>query len=255
MVLCSGLHQPPLPGTIQLQPSTHTTAAPASVAPDQGSYPTRQLPCVPVSIATVVCYLRCRNSGILKRIPKGARLAATNLLSKLIHDILQHPLYTSSWSKILGFPSACLVKPLQGGKSRNLTTQIVKQIYEYDHGVVEPPPELLGFRPSRRTIPPKKKSHDEAIAMLTSVKLEDGDVNGAVRLLCSDDRLASPDETTFDELRRLHLRGGPNLDCGVQTTEFIKRSLFHIVGRSLLRMSHRFKFHLQRSVRLSSHSQ
>jgi len=40
--------------------------------------------------------------------------------------------------------------------------------------------------------------------MLASVKLEDGDVKGAVRLLCSDDRLASPDETTFDELRRLH---------------------------------------------------
>jgi len=40
--------------------------------------------------------------------------------------------------------------------------------------------------------------------MWAYVKLEDGDVKGAVRLLCSDDRLASPDETIFDELRRLH---------------------------------------------------
>jgi len=126
--LCSGSHQPPLPETIHLQPSTHTTAAPASVAPDQGSSPARQLPCVPVSIATVLCHPRCHNSGILKRIPKGARPTATNLLSKLIRDVLQHPLSTSSWSKLLGFPSACLAKPLRGGKSRNLTTQTVKQI-------------------------------------------------------------------------------------------------------------------------------
>ena len=39
---------------------------------------------------------------------------------------------------------------------------------------------------------------------MASVKLEDGDVKGAVRLLCSDDRLAVSDESTFDELRRLH---------------------------------------------------
>jgi hypothetical protein len=36
-------------------------------------------------------YPRC-NKSILKRIPKGARPAAANLLSKLIRDVLQHPL-------------------------------------------------------------------------------------------------------------------------------------------------------------------
>lgn len=52
--------------------------------------------------------------------------------------------------------------------------------------------------------------HDEAIARLASVKLEDGDVKGAVRLLCSDDRLAFPDESTFDDLRRLHPTAPPD---------------------------------------------
>jgi len=149
---------------------------------------------------------------------KGARPAATKLLSTLIRDVLQHPLSTSSWSKLLG------------GKSRNLTKRrSLSRLCEYDHGVVKPPPEL----PSpRHTMPLKKKSHDEAMAMLASVKLEDGDVKGAVRLLSSDYRLSSPDETTFDELRRL-----PPAD---------RRS-------ELLRMSHRFKFHLHWSVRLSNH--
>jgi len=189
-----------------------------------------------VSITTVLCHPRCNNTGILKRIPKGDRPAVTNLLSKLIRNVLQHPLSTSSWSKLLGFPSACLAKPLRGGKSRNLPTHIVKQIYEYDYGAVEPPPEPPGYRPPRRTIPPKKKSHDEAIAMLASVKLEDGDVKGAVHLLCSDDRLASPDETTFDELHRLH-PAAPS-DRRLEPTTDVPP----------------LQVHLQRSVRLSNHS-
>ena len=40
--------------------------------------------------------------------------------------------------------------------------------------------------------------------MMASVKLEDGDVRGAVRLVCSDDRLAIPDDSTFNELRSRH---------------------------------------------------
>ena len=48
------------------------------------------------------------------------------------------------------------------------------------------------------------KSLDESIAAMAAAKLEDGDVKGAVRMLCSDDRLAVPDKATFAELCRLH---------------------------------------------------
>ena len=92
---------------------------------------------------------------MLKRIPKGARSAAANLLLKLIRDVLQHLLLTSSWSKLLGISLACLAKPSRGGKSRNLTKQIVKQIFYYEHGVVESPSELPGFSPTRYTKPAK----------------------------------------------------------------------------------------------------
>ena len=170
----------------------------------EAATPTRQLPSVPASIVSVVSHPCCNNGDILKRIPKGARSAAANLLSKLIRDVLQHPLSTPSGSKLLGFPSACLAKPSRGGKSRNLTTQIFKQISQYDQGVAELPSESISFNHPHRTNPPEKKTHDEAIARLASVKFEDGDVKGAVRLLCSDDRLAFPDESTFDDLRRLH---------------------------------------------------
>jgi len=143
-----------------------------------------------------------RNIHILKRIPKGARLAAANLLQKLIHDVLQHPTSTASWSRLLGFSGACLVKPTRGGKSRNLTTTIVKQVRQYELGTEPADPVPPSNRSSQRNKP--AKTFDETVARMASAKLEDGDIKGAVRLLCSDDRLAIPDVLTFVELERLH---------------------------------------------------
>ena len=143
-----------------------------------------------------------RNLHILKRIPKGARPAATNLLQKLINDVVLHPMSSESWSKLFGFSSACFVKPLRGGKSRNLTTSIVKQIREYD---LESEPHFgspLHTNMNRRNN--SSKSADEAIARIASTKLEDGDVKGAVRLLCSDDAVATEDMETFNTLCNLH---------------------------------------------------
>jgi len=204
---CSGSHQLPLSDSVQIRQSTSATAAAGSASPEDTTR-APQPPPVSASSATAIGHPLCNNSSLLKRIPKGARPAAANLLLKLIRDVLQHPLLTSSWSKLLGFSSACLAKPSRGGKSRNLTTQIVKQIFQYEHGVVESPSKLPGFRPTRCTKP--AKAYDETIARTASVKLEDGDVKGAVRLLCSNDRLAVPDESTFDELRRLHPAAPPD---------------------------------------------
>jgi hypothetical protein len=81
------------------------------------------------------------------------------------------------------------VKPNRGGKSRNLTAHIVKQIRQYELGE-ETCCAPSSFHPLRYT--KSIKSDDESIALMASVKLEDGDVKGAVRLLCSDDRLAVP---------------------------------------------------------------
>ena len=52
----------------------------------EAATPTRQLPSVPASIVSVVSHPCCNNGDILKRIPKGARSAAANLLSKLIRE-------------------------------------------------------------------------------------------------------------------------------------------------------------------------
>ena len=141
-----------------------------------------------------------RNSSLLKRIPKHARIAASSLLLKLINDVLQHPESTACWSRLLGFALGCLSKPSRGGKSRNLTTAIIKQIQQYESGT-EPSPAPTSHRSLQRR---PVKTHDEQIAALASAKLEDGDVKGAVRLLCSDDGLAAVNENTLSALANLH---------------------------------------------------
>ena len=75
----------------------------------------------------------------------------------------------------------------------------MKQVRQYEFGEEASPPFVRIARHTQRA-----KTHDETIASMASAKLEDGDIKGAVRLLCSDDRLAVADQSTFDELHRLH---------------------------------------------------
>jgi len=138
---------------------------------------------------------------VMKRIPKGARPAAANLLQKLIRDVLRCQTSPSAWSRLFGFPAACLAKPRRCGKSHNLTTSIVKQIRQYELGA-EPDPEPVIRRPAQRNKP--ARTQEETIAAMASAKLEDGDVKGAVRLLCSDDTLAPTTAETFTKLSPFH---------------------------------------------------
>ena len=50
----------------------------------------------------------------------------------------------------------------------------------------------------------KEKDGDESAARRASVKLEDGDIKGAMRLLSSSETLAPPTKETFDSLAILH---------------------------------------------------
>ena len=73
-----------------------------------------------------------RPGGILKWIPKGARLAASNLLVKLLQAVTSHPDDVSAWRRLLGVAGVAFVKPQRGGKSRNLTSLVLKQLHSYE---------------------------------------------------------------------------------------------------------------------------
>ena len=183
--------------TVYIQPSTSsaTAAASASVTISNSAATTS----IVTSSQDGIISHPAGSSSILKRIPKGARPAVANLLTKLICDVVRHPSNSASWKRLLSFSTACLAKPSRGGRSHNLTTQIVKQVRQYELGEEASPPFVRIARHTQRA-----KTHDETIASMASAKLEDGDIKGAVRLLCSDDRLAVADQSTFDELHRLH---------------------------------------------------
>ena len=206
---CSGSNQLPILNSVQTQ---------QSISASQKVQPA--LNCIPVVTSLPACTFvttthsdirPLQSSGdiaqhtvyggpVLKRIPKNARVHVSNLLLKLINDVLQHPSSSASWSRLLGFPSACLVKPGRGGKSRNLTTGLIKLVQQYEAGTHRSPAasrQCVGRHCSVKT-------SELQIAAMAASRLEDGDVKDAVRLLCSDDKLAVVDATTRDELSHLH---------------------------------------------------
>jgi len=204
---CAGSHSRPVPGSQQQQnqkpavsllsragvvaiPTTSASASSAAAAASPVDAPNQSTTAPSAPSFSDALKHPTHNPHILKRIPKGARPAVSNLLQKLLQDVLLHPTSTDSWSRLLGFSAACLAKPERGGKSRNLTTSIVKQVRQYETGSYQPDRPPINCRTARRN--KQSKSLDEQIAAIASAKLEDGDVKGAVRLLCSNDKLAAP---------------------------------------------------------------
>jgi len=152
---------------------------------------------------------------ILKRIPKGVRGAAASLLNVLITAVLENRTSLKAWSRLLGFAS-CLSNPPRGGRSRNLTTLLLRQIESYstesNRTVSRPtctsaesepklPTRLLRSRDTTKTNPYQKP---EEIAKRATAKLEDGDVRGAIRILSSSETIAPRDAATFETLKTLH---------------------------------------------------
>ena len=215
---CTGSHQLPLSCSVQTQQTVNASqlVKPVASFPSHLSQAAVIKPACPISVLTasdrptvplsdtIQHPVQCES--VLKRIPKNARAHVGNLLLKLLNDILQHPLSSVSWSRLLCFPTACLTKPCRGGKSRNLTSEIIKQVQNYEAGI-DLGPDLLTRRKAQLC---SVKDSEQQIAAMAAAKLEEGDVKGAVRLLCSDDKLASANSTTFEELRSLHPSAPPD---------------------------------------------
>jgi len=83
---------------------------------------------------------------------------------------------------------------------RHLATQIINQVQQNEAGV-----EISAALSTRQTAVQRcrtsAKTPEQQIAAAAAAKLEDGDVKGAVPILCSDDK---PDTTTLNELSCLH---------------------------------------------------
>jgi len=116
------------------------------------------------------------------------------------------PVELNSWSRPLGFAS-CLCRPSCGGQRHNMSSQILGSLSTYnDKKALNQAPGLSNsYVKPRRGRPGPPADADKDIARRASVKFGDGDVRGAVPLLCSDESRSLFDSATLELLRLKHL--------------------------------------------------
>lgn len=126
-----------------------------------------------------------QNVRILKRIPKGARINAAYKLAEVMNNAANKN-DTSSWEELLLFPFKAFKIPENNKKS---LTKLVKSNIKND--------ELLTtFR--------RKKNNVGSFSKRVESKVADGDVRGAIKILCSSETLAKRDNATYLKLLEKH---------------------------------------------------
>jgi hypothetical protein len=137
----------------------------------------------------------------LRHCPKGARIQVATALTTLIKDCVNCNT-TTAWYRLLIFPYVVLhVSPKETNQFRSLTSKIKSNVdtwNQIDKCIipVSSCPKMI-----RKSFP---KSNEEMIVKKAEAKLADGDIKGAIRLLCSDDSVSDPNEATLQSLISKH---------------------------------------------------
>jgi len=103
----------------------------------------------------------------------------------------------AGWHKLFNFAS-CFTQPSRGGKGRNISAHILAQIAMFDQSVdICPPRAFRRSKPKKKVIGAVTRTADEDAARRSSIKLEDGDVHGALRILCLNEEYTPPDASSY----------------------------------------------------------
>jgi len=137
----------------------------------------------------------------MKHIPKSARPACAQRYVELLRRCTGNPHNLQAWEELLNFGRDVLAQPTKGGKRHNLASVIKKRTIEphtADHEIVSH----------------KTKSTDAAtlLANAVSAKIEDGNIRGAIRIMCSEDTPARNTDSVHAQLVDKH--PAPPLDRG-----------------------------------------
>ena len=200
---CTGHNLSPVPGSfVPAASGTTTTQAALQATADDTSVDlfdsSSSAPTLSVGHPT-------RGAPILKRLPKGVRPGASTVLQRLIQNVVRDPQNADYWERLFSFAPACFARPGRGGKSRNLTSLVKRQIEAFDSGASSlDTPRASETLVRKHAGTRKGVSEAELVARRASAKLEEGDVKGAIRLLSSRDTLAPATQATLTSLRALH---------------------------------------------------
>src|SRR5664279_4677870 len=175
---CSGSGQPPVYGsvtstTLRLKFSTQSSLPAGAQLSDNGT--------AVRSSADIMELLRHRRCRVLKRIPKASRIPAADKLAETLRQVVVDPDSVDKWVDLLTFTFACFGVPGQRGGRRRLNCLASK----VNAAVAIFP---ASSAPVQQQKPPQRRqSSDVNLAARVSSKLEDGDIQGAIRLAASDD--------------------------------------------------------------------
>lgn len=167
---------------------------------------------------------------IIDRIPKGARNAFAQELSYLLNQCIEDN-SVLMWFRLFIFPYITLRSPKKSKKSKSLTSAMKENLSLWQNNKKMTIEELLKFyKPATSDEKKREKFSKEKSQLDFSRKVESkvasGDVQGAIRLLCSEDILAAKDDETFLKLKQKH--PGPINDVPFSTSPTSHTKTYHI---------------------------
>ena len=140
---------------------------------------------------------------IIKRIPRPARHRAGMIFESCLKDVVRLGTL-ASWRRLFNFASA-LRQPSRGGRRINLSARILAQLDMFDSGDDSPTAHTsLSSTNQRGRKTARPVNMDKSAASRASIKLDLGDVKGAMRILSSDNTYVSPDNNSYSALLAKH---------------------------------------------------
>ena len=139
---------------------------------------------------------------VLKWIPKGARQQCLMKLCSIIDEIVSNN-SVAAWERLIQFPTRCLHVPQRSSGEhsvRSLATKVKRQLQE------EMDPAPTEVKAKRKVVTQGQTEEDvlRSLGKRVSSKLEEGDFKGAVRIACSEDRIAPYNAATRAALQEKH---------------------------------------------------
>ena len=181
---CPGSNHPP-----------SSSSAPEVSASDSTLDPTPPSSSNPVDLS----FKGPSGTKVIRRIPRGSRDLAARKFAYALDQVTSLN-NVEAWLRLLQLPRKCFSVPRRCGKCWSLATIINRQIKDES----DPPSydRSPASGPDLHQAQPITSIH--AIASRISCKLEEGDYKGALRLACSEDTFAPPNDSTIEALKSKH---------------------------------------------------
>jgi len=152
-------------------------------------------PCLPQIDQPLEERLRILRSttGLVHRIPKAARIATAEILTKVIRDCIN--LNTmSSWTRLLTFSYSTFCLPEKKDRKVSLASIIKQNLFRSEASPIS----------AKELTQPKPSKSDKVLRKRIEAKINDGDISGAVRLLSSDESVVSATVEVVENLKSKH---------------------------------------------------